>query len=334
MKIAITGANGFLGGRLAQMLANDGHEVRAVVRTLRDYDNLRHDNIQQVQAKIMVRESLFAAFKDCDQVYHLAALANDWAKDPREFYRINVEGTVNVVEVARECGVKKIVATSTAGTLGPPDPSAVLPIDENHIRLVDFFNEYESSKCIAEERLQHYVRSGMDIVIVNPTRVFGPGKLDRKNGYVLVMDRYLNKAFAIAPGVKDVVGNYVHVDDVAVGHILAMEKGRSGEKYLLGGSDVTFTDLFQTLQKVGGKKGKVLRIPFGIIFLMAGFQGWRARWFKKQPMVTRGWFRKAAYNWPVSSDKAGKELGYKPMEFEVAVGKTVEWLNEYRKSGK
>lgn len=328
MQIVITGANGFLGGRLAQTLAEQGHKVLAMVRTPRDYDNLRHPNIEQVQGDILQPDRLEAAFTNSQQVYHLAALANDWARDPRDFYQVNVQGTVNVLEAAAKTGVQKTVVTSTAGTLGPPDPGQVHPIDEEHIRLVDFFTEYESSKSIAEERIQHYVRNGMDVVIVNPTRVFGPGKLDRKNGYVLVMDRYLNKAFAVAPGVRDVIGNYVHVDDVVKGHILAMEHGTAGEKYLLGGSNVTFSDLFKSLDKISGKKGRVLRIPFGVIFMLAGIQEWRARWFKKAPMVTKGWFRKAAYNWPISSEKAIRELGYAPLEFDEAIRQTVEWLKE------
>ncbi|HHG84844.1 MAG TPA: NAD-dependent epimerase/dehydratase family protein [Bacteroidetes bacterium] len=326
MQIVITGANGFLGGRLAQKLADQGHEVSAMVRTLRDYDNLRHPKIKQIQGDILQPDRLEAAFEGAKQVYHLAALANDWAPDPRDFYQVNVQGTVNVLEAAAKMGIQKTVVTSTAGTLGPPDPGQVHPIDENHIRLVDFFTEYESSKSIAEERIQHYVRNGLNIVMVNPTRVFGPGKLDRKNGYVLVMDRYLNKAFAVAPGVRDVVGNYVHVDDVVQGHILAMEKGRTGEKYLLGGSNVTFSDLFASLDKLSHKKGRALRIPFGVIFMLAGFQEWRARWFRKAPMVTKGWFRKAAYDWPISSEKAHRELGYTPLEFDEAVKKTVDWL--------
>ncbi|MEM0999195.1 MAG: NAD-dependent epimerase/dehydratase family protein [Bacteroidota bacterium] len=329
MQIAITGANGFLGGRLATVLAERGHHVRAVVRKQRDYDNLRHPNIEQFEGKdgyLTNRKVLEAAFSGCDQVYHIAALANDWAQDLRQFYTINVQGTITVVEAAQAVGVARVVATSTAGVFGPPHPAEVHPIDETHIRPVNFFNDYEASKSLAEERLQHLVRAGADVVIVNPTRVYGPGKLDRKNGYVLVMDRYLHKAFALAPGVKDVVGNYVHVDDVVAGHILAMEKGRSGEKYLLGGSDVTFTDLFRTLDEVSGKKGRSFRIPFGLIFLIASLHAWRAKWFGKAPMVTKGWFRKAAYDWPVSSDKARRELGYQPMEFAEAVSKTVEWL--------
>lgn len=328
MTVLITGSNGFLGARLAHRLAKADIRVKAMVRRKQPAGTFNHANIEEVLGDISDPESLKRCFEGVQQVYHLAALANDWAPDNRAFYQVNVQGTINVLEAAKAAGVTRVVVTSTAGTVGPPDPDNVYPVDEDHVRLVHFFTQYAVSKAIAEEFCQHYVRRGMDIVIVNPTRVYGPGKLDRKNGYVLVMDRYLHKAFAMAPGVRDVVGNYVHVDDVVEGHVLAMEKGKTGEKYLLGGSDVTFTDLFNTLHKVSGRKGRVFRIPFGLIYLIARFQGLLARWFKRPPMVTVEWFTKASYNWPVSSAKATRDFGYAPMEFEEAVEKTVQWLRE------
>lgn len=332
MNILVTGSTGFLGKRLCQLLAEQGNQVRALTRRVEQFSEFNHPDIIPFVGNLSRPESLDEATKGMDQVYHLAALASDWAPDRRTFYKVNFEGTLRLLDACKKNGVKRTVVTSTMGTIGPPDPENVVPVDEEHIRWVDFFTDYEVSKSLLEERIGHRVRRGEDIVIVNPTRIFGPGVYDRKNGLIILMDHYLNRPFAVAPGTKEVIGNYVYVDDVANGHVQAMEKGKNGEKYILGGHNLTFGQFFELLKEGTGKKGRVIRIPFGVIKLMAVWGSIGASLFKKAPMVTFTYLRKIRYDWPVSSGKAEQELGYHISPMADAIDETLKWLKEYKKS--
>ncbi len=332
MNILVTGSTGFLGKRLCHLLAIEGHQVRALTRRVEQFSEFDHPNIIPFVGNLSRPESLLEATEGMDQVYHLAALASDWAPDRRTFYKVNFEGTLHLLDAVKKNGVQRTVVTSTMGTIGPPDPQNVTPVDEEHIRWVDFFTDYEVSKSLLEERIGHRVRRGEDIVVVNPTRIFGPGIYDRKNGLIILMDHYLNRPFAVAPGSKDVIGNYVYVDDVARGHIQAMEKGKSGEKYILGGHNFGFSQFFEMLKEVSGQKGRVVRIPFGVIKLMAVWGGMGAALFKKAPMVTHTYLRKIRYDWPVSSAKAERELGYQISPMHEALEETLKWLQAYKKS--
>jgi len=313
------------------MLAEQGHAVRALARRVEQFSEFTHPDIVPFVGNLSNPESLLAATKGMDEVYHLAALASDWAPDKRTFYKVNFEGTLHLLEAARKNGVRRTVVTSTMGTIGPPDPAHIVPVDEEHVRWVDFFTDYETSKSLLEERIGHLVRRGQDIVVVNPTRIFGPGIYDRKNGLIMMMDHYLHRPFAIVPGVKEVLGNYVYVDDVAHGHILAMEKGRVGEKYILGGHDWNFGQYLELVQEVSGKKGRAFRIPFSLIRVMAIWGAIGAKLFKKAPMVTATYLKKIRYDWPVSSAKAESELGYKISPADESIKAMLTWLLEYKK---
>lgn len=334
MNVLITGANGFLGVRLARKLADGKHQVRALVRRPGENPDLQYPGIVEVKGDVRDAPSLSAAMQGVQQVYHLAALSTDWAADFRDFYTINAQGTVNLLEAAKAAGVGRIVNTSSAGSIGPPDQSAIHPVDENHIRTVGYFIDYEASKAIADEWVLRYALWGMDIVTANPTRIFGPGPLERKNGYLLLIHRYIRRKMVAYPGLQTQIANFVHVDDVVDGLILCMEKGKSGERYLLGGSNVTFPDLFKTLEKVTGFKNRVLPIPLWVLGVAANLAGWISKLTGKAPVLTRAWLRKASYSWPVSSDRAVRELGYAPMDYETAVRKTVEWLRAEQSAGR
>lgn len=334
MRILITGANGFLGAKIAQRLVEEGHEVVAMVRTLKDYPELRHEKIRLAKGDVVDRDSVAAALEGVNQVYHLAAIANDWTKDFRDFYNINVGGTINVIEEAEKAGVDRIVVTSTAGVIGPPDPANVKPVDESHVRVVNFFTDYESSKLIAEERIAQYVRKGQHIVMVNPTRVFGPGPMNRNNGYLLLIHNYIYQPVCFYPNFPHQLGNVVHIDDVVDGHLLAMEKGISGERYILGGENVSFMDLFREMTAITGKSARTAPIPVWILATIANIHAIRAKLFKKGPLVTKAWLNKTKFTWPVSYEKAAKELGYSPMSFKKGLEETVKWIKDQKASGK
>lgn len=329
--VLVTGAGGFLGKRLTQILLDQGARVRAMVHSATKLESFeKHPDLEVVVGDIVEPESMRRITQGCKQVYHLAAVASDWASDSRVFYKVNFKGALNVLEAAHANGVQRCVVTSTMGVIGPPDPKSVHPVDEDHIRWVNFFTEYASSKILAEERIQHMVREGADIVIVNPTRIFGPGAYDRKNGLVILIDHYLHRPFAIVPGNRSVIGNYVYIDDVCQGHILAMEKGKAGEKYILGGYDLNFSQILGQVKTLTQRNGRILRIPFGVIGVLAAF-GWvKAKVFKKQPMATFSYIRKIRYNWPVSIAKAQRELNYQPRTLDQALEATISWVKERR----
>jgi nucleoside-diphosphate-sugar epimerase len=328
MKVLITGANGFVGIHLTKRLVREGCAVRAMVQGGQDHPELRHPLIEICSGELLDRSSLCHAMKGVQQVYHLAGLVGDWAPDPRNFYRVNVQGTLNLLEAAKEMGVEKIVATSTVGALGPPDQSNVQPMDELHVRLHDFTLDYEASKFQSDTRMLQYVLQGMNIVIVYPTRIYGPGSVDRKNGYLWLMKTYLNKGLIAYPNVGKALSNLVYIDDIVEGHILAMRNGKAGEKYILGGENASMDDFLETIFAITGKKARRIPLPLWGLRLSARMMAVVAKVNGKQPLLTRKLLEKSKYSWPVSIEKAKRELGYAPHSLEQGVRKSIEWLRE------
>lgn len=230
---------------------------------------MSHGNIRVFEGDILERESIENAMQSCEYVYHLAAYGKGWSKDPQKYFEVNVQGTKNILDAAIKLGVKKVVVTSTAGVFGP---SKETPVNEESIRTVDFFNEYESSKSIAEEEIQHYISKGLDVVIVNPSRVYGPGLIGESNSVSKLIERYIKGKWHLIPGNGETIGNYVFIDDVRNGHLLAMSKGLIGEKYILGGENVSYNEFFDTLIKVSQKKYKLFKAPLSLMLAFARVQ--------------------------------------------------------------
>jgi farnesol dehydrogenase len=323
-KIFITGATGFIGGRLAGKLASQGHQIVALVRSPHKASPLaQYSNITILQGSLSDTEALETGMQGAEEVYHLAAYASVWARDD-SFERVNVEGTIHVLNAALKKGVSRIVVTSTAGVIGPMvDGKAV---SEQTERIVDFFNDYERTKYEAELIVQDYAARGLHAVIVNPTRVFGPGPLNESNAVTKLIKQYAEGSWRFLPGDGQSAGNYVYVDDVVEGHLLAMQKGRPGERYLLGGTDVTYSEFFDTIGGIVGKKHQLYRIPLGLMLGFGKLQMFLAEQFGKKPMITPSWVKKYLYQWRVSSAKAKEELGYQPISLESGIQKTIEWL--------
>jgi nucleoside-diphosphate-sugar epimerase len=253
----------------------------------------------------------------------MAAYADTWNKDPYHFYKVNVQGTINVMEAALASGVKRVVITSTAGTLGP---SYGDPVTESTVRLEDFHTEYESSKFVSEERALRYTSQGMDVMIVHPSRVYGPGELGVVNSWAKLSNMWLKKGRAFALGNGHGIGNFVHVEDVAMGHVLALQKGKSGERYLLGAENASAREFFRILTEVSGKKGRLISVPLWVVFPISRFFALRARWFKIHPLITPPWVRRYDMNWTSSSDKARNELGYNPRPLRQGLDELSNWL--------
>ena len=342
-RILVTGASGFIGSRLVQSLIDRGHHVRALSRS----DNpppppgfssngkgpLDHERVEIARGDVTDRESIFRAVDGCDYVFHLAACAKNWTPNPRKFFDVNVGGMRNVFDASRAAAVKRIVWTSTIVTLGPTRPNEVG--DESMPRTTDeCFTTYEASKVEAEEEAMRYAQGGLPVVIVNPTRVYGPGHLTEANTLAQLIDSYDRGKMMVLINRGINVGNYVLVDDVVEGHILAMEKGRFGQRYILGGENVSLKEFFSTIDRVSNKRH--IHIPllkFGPL-VYSHFQEKRARWFGTYPVITPGWLKSFLIDWAFDCHKARDELGYQQTSLADGIRITLDWLERVRRERK
>lgn len=340
-KIFVTGATGFIGERLVQKLVEQGQRVRALTRRERPptppgFDAQggcpwRCDAVELVRGDIADLDSLRRGMEGCDRVFHLAAYAKNWAPDRRTFFRMNVEGMRNVFRVAKELGVARVVWTSTCVTLGPTPPGVTA--DESTPRFTSrYFTEYEETKSIAEQEALQMAADGFPVVVVNPTRVYGPGNLTEGNSATRLIDDYDRGRLPILLNGGRNVGNWVLVDDVVEGHLLAMEKGRLGERYLLGGENASLRELFRGIDRVSGKRHFQIPLLIYSPLLFAWMLKQRARWLGIHPAITPGWVRMFAVDWVHSTAKAERELGYRPTPLLEGLRITYQWLQRVRQA--
>lgn len=324
MKIFITGATGFIGGRLAQQLAEDGHQLHALIRSPHKTAHLQHANIRLFKGDLSDKKSIEAAIAGCRAAFHLAAYAKSWSRDPNLFHQINVDGTVNVFEAAHQAGVQRVVFTSTGGTLNPSDDGQ--PSDENTPRTEPFFNDYERTKAAAEEKAHEFTDKGLPVVTVNPTRVYGSGLVAESAAMTKIIRLYNRGRWRIIPGDGSRQGNYVYIDDVVQAHILALHNGTPGQRYIAGGENATYDDFFDKLKKVSGKHYAMLHVHYPLLRIATYIQYGALRLVGKPPLITPEWIKKYLHHWAVSSRKAQQELGYTITPLETGIAKTLEWI--------
>ncbi len=322
-KIFVSGATGFIGSNLALHLADKGHIVHALFRSSQKAEILEHKNIHLFQGDICDKSSLESAMVSCVEAYHLGAFARMWDKDRTLCQRVNVEGTLNVLEMAVQCGIEKVVVTSTAGVFGP---SSTELVDEQKKRTSNFITPYEKSKFEMEKKALAYAEKRLSLVLVNPTRVFGPGILSEANSATKIIMAYIQGKWRIIPGRGHSIGNYAYIGDIVEGHILAMEKGLPGERYILGGTNLSFLDFFSVISGVSGKRYRMIRLPAPFLICLSGLVFFFSRLFGIPPRMAPQWIKRYLLNWAVSSEKAERELGYRITPIEEGIGKTVQWL--------
>jgi nucleoside-diphosphate-sugar epimerase len=281
--------------------------------------------VKLFKGDILDPASLEMAMKGCDVAFHAAAFAGVWSKDPNLIFRLNVDGALLVIETARKLGLDRVVLTSTAGILGP---SLQDPVDESSPPPSSFFTMYEESKFRLEQSLLGNRKEHPEVVIVNPTRVYGPGYLSESNGVTRMIKQYMEGSWRLLPGNGLSLGNYVHVEDVVSGHLLALRKGKAGERYVLGGDNISYLELFQHTRKASGVKHPLFKVPLWLMlaaaFMMKGLAGLTGR----PPLIVPNLVRKFNHNWIVSSRKAIQELGYKPRKAEEGITQTVQWIQQ------
>jgi len=333
-KVLVTGAMGFIGTRLVQALVERGERVRALARRddftsppglgLRDGAPLRHPQVEIVRGDILDPASLARAVEGCDRVFHVAGYAKNWAPDPNTFFRVNVEGTKNVFEAALKAGVRRVVWTSTIQALGPTRRGEVG--DETYPRDQVYLTEYEASKVQAEQEAARWVNQGLNLGIVRPTRVYGPGHLTEGNSLSSIIDMYDRGQVPFLLNAGRNVGNYVFLDDLVEGFLLAAEHGRIGQDYILGGENVSLREFFRTIDRISGKRHLQLPVfrPGALVF--AWLQKKRAEWFGVYPQITPGWVRTFLDDRAYHCAKAEKELGYRWRTLEEGLRIPFNWL--------
>lgn len=327
-KYFITGATGYIGSRLAIRLAKEGNTVHAIIRSPGKAGDLQDPNIKLFTGDITDEDLIRNAMEGCDHAFHLAAFAKPWSRDPGLPYRINVELTAKLLDLAKELGLKKFIFTSSAATIEPSGENNLS--DESTPRRTAYFNQYDSTKAAAEEVVGKANGNGFEALTVNPSRVYGPGPLSVSNAMTRIMVKYMNGRWRIIPGSGKVVGNYVFVDDVVDGHIRAAYHGGGGERYILGGENLTFDQVFSIIARVTGKKHKLFHFPVSLMTASVWLIFNGSRLVGAAPFITPGWVKKYMHHAGLSSRKAEQELGYSATSFEEGTARTISWIKKMK----
>lgn len=328
MKILITGATGYIGNKLANKLALQGEELNLLVRDVNAANLPKGKNIRICKGDITDAESLVSAIKDCTQVYHTAARVGVWAKDPSVFYDVNVDGTVNVMNAALQAGVEKIVFTSTCGVIGP---SLKDPMTENDARINDFAIDYDLSKKKAEDTILQYARRGMNAVIVSPSKVHGPGNTSHALTANAVIDRFLKKKIALIPTPGTYKVCFAFIDDIVAGHILAMQKGKAGEKYILGGINISYKEFFKTIRTIACGNGHIIQLSKNSVKAWSLLQLLNYKLSGRPCTFTMKSIDHLFSDYIFSSEKAITHLGYAITPLDEALTKTIQFLKNTNK---
>jgi len=323
MKVLVTGATGFIGRNLCLHLAEQGYNVVALCRNTAHPYLISHKNITPVKGDILDKESLTKAMNRCGQLYHTAALAKMWCRDKNDYYNINVVGTRNVLELAGEAGVNKVVYTSTCGVWGP---TIKHPMSENDPRIDGFAIDYERTKYLAEIETRIYSAKGLNVVTVNPSRVYGEGPITDSNTVGKMISGYLKGKWRIIPGKGTQISNYAYLDDVVKGHIAAMEQGTPGNRYILGGEDISFNTFFNTLQSITGKTYSMVKLPQRIIEAYSRFEQLKTTLTGLPPMFLPEFAARLKKDQKYSSQKAITQLNYSITPFEEGMAKTINHI--------
>jgi dihydroflavonol-4-reductase len=322
MKAFVTGSTGFLGSHVARVLINHGAELRLLVRGARPTRNIDDLKAERTVGDLRDIESLKRGMAGCDVVFHVAADYRLWAVNPEELYDSNVEGTRNILQAARECGVRRLVYTSSVATMGFGN-NGRLTDESSPVTISNMIGAYKRSKFVAEQLVIEAARGGQDVVLVNPTTPIGERDIKPTPTGRIIVD-FLKRKF---PAYVDTGLNLVDVIDCAAGHVLALQKAKPGERYILGGENLTLKQILDKLAAITGLPSPKIELPYAVAYatgvvdtLVSG------KLRKREPRVTLDSVRMGRKKMFVSSAKAERELGWNPGPVDNALRRAVEWF--------
>lgn len=321
----VTGATGFVGSAVARELLAHDYRVRVLVRNTSNRCNLTGLPVEVIEGDLDDPASLSRALEGCDVLFHVAASYHLWTRDPEELYRTNVEGTIRLLKMAKQASISRIVYTSSVATLGLNANGT--PADERSpVGLEDMIGHYKRSKYLAEEAVRGMAQEeGLPVVIVNPSTPVGPRDIRPTPTGRMIRDATLGRM----PAYVDTGLNIVHVDDVAAGHRLAMEHGRVGDRYILGGENLTLHDILTEISHAAGRSPPRIRLPNALVLPIAYLaEAWTRLRMAGEPLISVDGVRLARKRMFFSSAKAEQELGYRYRPAMAALNDAVTWFQK------
>ena len=322
MKTLITGATGFVGAAVLRELLKKGHKVKVLIRESSVLNNLKNLDIETVKGDLKDKDSLKKCLKDCKYIFHVAADYRFWVPRPEEIYQNNVIGTENLMLEALNAKIEKIVYTSSVAVLGKP-VDGELADEKTPVSIVQMIGHYKQSKYLAEEKVKELHKTkGLPVIIVNPAAPVGPRDIKPTPTGKMILDAAMKKI----PAYLDTGLNIVHVNDVAKGHLQAFKKGKLGERYVLGGENLTFKRILEIIAEFCGHNPPKIKLPrkplYPIAYIIENF----AKLFNiRNPMLTIDMLRMAEKKMFFSSKKAEKELNYKYRSAKNALKDSIQW---------
>ncbi|MDH4207726.1 MAG: NAD-dependent epimerase/dehydratase family protein [Anaerolineae bacterium] len=319
MTVLVTGGAGFIGANLVEALLARGEKVRVYDLKADQAIDLAGQGADLITGNILAREELVAAMEGCDRVFHLAALLDLWQRDRSIYHQNNVEGTRNVLESALEMGVSRVVHTSSATTVGEADGEIGT---EQTVRRAYFLSEYERSKYLGEQVALELYQRGLPIVILNPTSVYGPRQTVNVTGAII---RFLEGRLPVTVNSRL---NYVYVGDVVEGQLSAMERGKIGERYILGADNVPMVEFFSLAGEIAGIARRPRAVPGRLLRIIATLLATSARLSGGRPAIAPDEARTASHSFIMDTSKAQQELGLVWTPLRVGLERTVNWLHQ------
>ncbi len=324
MKALITGATGFVGSALLRLLVKQDYDLQILKRPGANTHNLFDFDIKVIEGDLQNIESLESAVDSCEQVFHVAADYRLWVPDSKDMFKTNIDGTRNLIKVAKKAGVKKIVYTSSVATLGT-NQDGTSANETTFSTLENMVGTYKKSKFLAEEAVMDLIKNeACPVTIVNPSTPVGPGDIKPTPTGKIILDTIRNRM----PAYVETGLNIAHVDDVAHGHLLAMQRGKIGERYILGGDNMSLESIINYLCSIEKINPPKIKLSHNFILPIAWIMECISKFTHSEPLVTTDGVKMSKKIMYFSSDKAKRELGYNARPASEALDDAVSWFNK------
>jgi dihydroflavonol-4-reductase len=322
VRVFITGATGFVGGHVARAYASQGANLRLLTRQTSRLDALSGMNADMVTGDLRESEKLRSALTGCDALVHVAADYRLWVRDPKQMYAANVDGTRELLKIAREVGIPRAVYTSSVATMGFKHDGSIVN-EDTPVSLAEMIGHYKRSKFLGEQEAIRAARAGQHVMILNPTTPIGPGDAKPTPTGRIIVD-FLNKKF---PAYVDTGLNLVDVTEVARMHVVALERGTPGERYILGGENLTLKQILDRMSSITGLPSPTMKVPHAVAMAFAFFdETFTGKLLGKEPRATVEAVRMGKKTMFASSAKAERDLGFKCLPVYHAMRAAIDWF--------